>query len=64
VAHRLGLSVQWLHHRIQTGRIQLARDPATGLHLFPDHPSTVERLRQLHAGHVQHVGFARGYQDA
>jgi predicted DNA-binding transcriptional regulator AlpA len=64
VAARLGLSVQWLHYRIKTGRIRPQRDPATGLAVFPDQPRTFELLTQLRAGHIQRVGFTKEYQDA
>jgi len=64
VAHRLGLSVHWLYDRIHTGQIQLPKDPATRLFLFPDHPTTLELLTQLRAGQLQHVGFGQEYQDA
>jgi hypothetical protein len=57
LAHRLGLSVHWLSDRLHTGQIQLPKDPATRLFLFPDHPATLELLTQLRAGHRQHVGF-------
>ena len=59
VAHRLGLSVHWLYDRIHNGLIQIQKDPATRLFLFPDHPTTLERLTQLRAGHLQHVGFGQ-----
>jgi hypothetical protein len=59
VAHRLGLSVHWLYDRIHNGQIRLPKDPATRLFLFPDHPSTLELLTQLRAGHLQHVGFGQ-----
>ncbi len=64
LAQRLGLSVHWLYDRIHNGQIHLAKDPATRLFLFPDHPTTLERLTQLRAGHLQHVGFGQEYQDA
>ncbi|HEV8714272.1 MAG TPA: recombinase family protein, partial [Candidatus Binatia bacterium] len=64
LAHRLGLSVHWLYDRIHNGQIQLQKDPATRLFLFPDHPSTLERLTHLRAGHLQHVGFGQESQDA
>ena len=64
VAHRLGLSVHWLYDRLHTGQIQLPKDPATRLFLFPDHPRTIELLTHLRAGHRQHVGFGPEYQDA
>ena len=64
LAQRLGLSVHWLYDRIHNGQIRLQKDPATGLFLFPDHPTTLDRLAQLRAGHLQHVGFGKEYQDA
>jgi DNA invertase Pin-like site-specific DNA recombinase len=59
VAHRLGLSVHWLYDRIHNGQIHIHKDPTTRLFLFPDHPSTLERLTQLRAGRLQHVGFGQ-----
>ena len=53
----LGVPQHWLYDRINKGSIQLEKDPATGLYLFPDHPSTLERLTQLRDGQLQHVGF-------
>jgi hypothetical protein len=49
-ARRLGGSPHWLYDRLAHGRIQLAQDPATGLYLFPDEPTTLEHLQQLQAG--------------
>lgn len=59
LAQRLGLSVHWLYDRIHNGQIQIQKDPTTHLFLFPDHPSTLERLTHLRAGHLQHVGFGQ-----
>jgi DNA invertase Pin-like site-specific DNA recombinase len=59
VAHRLGLSVHWLYDRIHNGQIQIQKDPATRLFLFPDHPSTLERLTHLRTGRLQQVGFGK-----
>ena len=59
VAARLGVSVQWLHYRIKTGRIHPQRDPATDLWVFPDRASTIELLTHLRAGQLQHVGFTQ-----
>jgi hypothetical protein len=64
VAPRLGLSVHWLYDRIHNGQIQLQKDPTTQLFLFPDHPSTLERLTHLRAGRLQRVAFGKEYQDA
>jgi len=50
LARHLGVSPHWLYDRLANGRIQLAKDPATGLYLFPDEPTTLEHLQQLQAG--------------
>jgi hypothetical protein len=50
LARRLGVSPHWLYDRLANGRIQLDKDPTTGLYLFPDQLTTVERLQQLQAG--------------
>jgi DNA invertase Pin-like site-specific DNA recombinase len=57
LARRLGVSPHWLYDRLANGRIQLAKDPATGLYLFPDQPTTVEHLQQLQAGMSAQVCF-------
>jgi hypothetical protein len=59
LAQRLGLSVHWLYDRSHNGHIQIQKDPATRLFLFPDHPTTLELLTQLRAGHRQHGGFGQ-----
>lgn len=51
------LSVQWLSARITNGHSQIQQDPTTGLYWFPAHPTTLERLKQRRAGHLQQVGF-------
>ena len=50
LARRLGVSPHWLYDRLANGRIQLGKDPTTGLYLFPDQPTTLEHLQQLQAG--------------
>lgn len=57
LAQALDLSVHWLYDRIHNGRIQLQKDPTTGLYLFPDHPTTLRRLRQLRDGQLQNLRF-------
>ena len=57
LARRLGVSPHWLYDRLANGRNQLAKDPATGLSLFPDQPTTVEHLQQLQAGRSAQVCF-------
>jgi hypothetical protein len=60
----LQVSPHWIYDRIHNGKIRVDRDPQRGLYLFPDHPSTLEHLRALHAGLLQQIDFSGGYQDA
>ena len=64
LARRLGVSPHWLYDRLANGRIQLAKDPATGLYLFPDEPTTVEHLQQLQAGTRTQVCFRAPTPDS
>jgi DNA invertase Pin-like site-specific DNA recombinase len=57
LATRLGVSKYWLHDRIQNGRIQIAKDAAMGVYLFPDHPTTLERLRHLQTDPAACISF-------
>jgi DNA invertase Pin-like site-specific DNA recombinase len=57
LAQHLGVSKYWLHDRIQNGHIQIAKDAAVGVYLFPDHPTTLEQLRQLQADPATRVSF-------
>jgi hypothetical protein len=57
LAKRLGVSKYWLHDRMQNGRIQIAKDAAMGVYLFPDHPTTWEQLRQLQTDSATCVSF-------
>ena len=59
VAERLGVPQQWLYHRIYTGQIDLARDAATHLYLFPDHPDTLAQLQCLKLGQRKIVHLDR-----
>src|SRR5207249_2821590 len=57
LAQQLGVSTYWLHDRMQNGHIQITKDATTGVYLFPDHPATLEQLRQLHAEPSTRVSF-------
>jgi hypothetical protein len=57
VAEKLKIERDWIYHRIHTGTIEVARDPARQLYLFPDTAETVRRFRRLVAGKVQHLRF-------
>jgi hypothetical protein len=52
-AERLGVSENWVYARIYSGRIQVSRDPATNLYLFPDDARTLEELEQLKASRTK-----------
>jgi len=55
LARRLGVPRHWLYDRLANGQIHLAKDPTTGLYLFPDQPATLEHLQQLRAGTCMQV---------
>jgi hypothetical protein len=57
LAVRLKAPVHWVYDRIHNGTIIIARDRRTNLYLFPDTPSTLQRLGQLRTGQLQTVRF-------
>jgi predicted site-specific integrase-resolvase len=63
VAQHLGITPNALHYHIKNGRIQVAKDPQTGLYLFPDEPETLAMFRQFRAGKLQNLRFPKEHQD-
>jgi len=57
IAPTLGVTAHWIYHYIRCGKIQVARDPQTGLYLFPDQPETLEKFQQLKAGSLHNLRF-------
>lgn len=57
IAPTLGVTAHWIYHYIRSGKIQVARDPQTGLYLFPDRPETLEKFQQLKAGSLHNLRF-------
>jgi hypothetical protein len=55
LAAQLGVSAHWLYDRV--GTIAITRDEHTGLYLFPDAPSTLDRLQKLRAGELERLAF-------
>jgi DNA invertase Pin-like site-specific DNA recombinase len=53
---KLGVPRSWIYDRIHNGTITVDKDPKTGCYLFPDKPETLDKLRQLHNGQINHVG--------
>jgi DNA invertase Pin-like site-specific DNA recombinase len=64
LARRLGVTPYWLYDRIQNGRIAIRKEPKRGLYLFPDHPSTLEKLQQLQSGACMMVSFIEALNKA
>ncbi len=64
VARELEVGSQWVYDRVHNDTIQIAKDGATGLYLFPDEPATIERLRELKEGKVRELRFWKGHQYA
>ncbi len=59
----LDVTAHWVYDRIHNGCIQVTKDAATGLYLFPDTPATRELFEQLKTGRLQHLRFSEEHQD-
>jgi len=57
IARALDVTAHWIYHYIRTGRIEVVRDPQTGLYLFSDQPETLNLFQQLKAGSLQNLRF-------
>jgi excisionase family DNA binding protein len=57
LARRLGVSLHWLYDRLHNGTMRLEKDRGTGLYLFPDTSTTLEKLKALQAGAQTWVSF-------
>jgi DNA invertase Pin-like site-specific DNA recombinase len=57
LAKALKLPAQYLYDRIHNGTIEIAKDQATGLYLFPNQPTTIRQFKQLIAGRLQNLRF-------
>lgn len=62
LAQRLDISTHWVYDRIHNGTIEIAKDPKTGLYLFPDEPATLERFQNLRTGLFQKLRFSEEHQ--
>ncbi len=63
LAKTLDISVHY-YDRIHNGTIEVAKDEATGLYLFPNQPTTIELFRELIAGRLQNLRFSKEHQHA
>lgn len=59
LAARLGVTRQWVLHRIRKGRIEA--DLQTNLYLFSDEPEAIARIRQLQTGSTTKANRRRGH---
>lgn len=57
LARALKITPHWIYDRIHNGTIQMDRDRATNLYLFPDQPKTLALFRQLREGKLQKLRF-------
>jgi len=62
IAQQLDISKHWIYDRINNGTIQITKDAATRLYLFPDAPATLELFQQLRAGKLDNLRFSEEYQ--
>jgi DNA invertase Pin-like site-specific DNA recombinase len=63
IAQQLDISPHWVYDRINNGRIQIVKDPETGLYLFPDEPATLEMFKDLKDGNLKNLRFSKEHQD-
>jgi hypothetical protein len=64
IAAEVGLTHHYIYDRIHNGRIEVVKDQATGLFLFPDKPATLELFRQLKSGQLKKLRFSKEHQHA
>jgi hypothetical protein len=64
IARAVEVKPHWLYHLIRRGVLEVERDPATKMYLFPDRADTVEALRQLRDGKLTRVSVGREDRDA
>jgi len=57
VARKLGITVHWIYDRIHNSTIEIVRDRATKLYLFPANPRTITLFKQLQSGKLQKLRF-------
>ncbi len=63
LATTLDIPPHWIYDRIHNGCIQIAKQPTTGLYLFPDEPRTLNLIKQLRQGNLKNIPISERYQD-
>ena len=64
LAQALDIKPHRLYYLIDRGIIEVDRDVATGLYLFPEDQQLLDRLRQLRSGLISRVSCRQEHQDA
>lgn len=57
LAKVLDVSPHFIHDRIHNGVIEIAKDKATGLYLFPDKPATIKQFKKMIDGRLHNLRF-------
>jgi DNA invertase Pin-like site-specific DNA recombinase len=57
LAKELGVTVHFIYDRIHKGTIEIVKDQATRLYLFPDRPATIKQFRNLIDGRLKNLRF-------
>jgi len=57
LAKELSVAAHFIYDRINNGTIEIVKDRATGLYLFPDRPATVKQFRKLIDGRLKNLRF-------
>ena len=64
LAARLGVKPHRIYELIRRGVVDIERDAATRLYLFPDTPEALEDFRRFERGEIDRVSSRRGHRDA
>lgn len=57
VARALDITPHWIYDRINNGTIEVTKDPARKLYLFPDEPATLDGFKLLVKGEIKKLRF-------
>lgn len=57
LAKALDVSPHFIHDRIHNGTIEIAKDEATGIYLFPDNPATIKQFKKMIDGRLHNLRF-------
>ena len=57
VARALDITPHWIYDRINNGTIEVTKDPARKLYVFPDEPATLDGFKLLLKGEIKKLRF-------